>query len=278
VACRTREEAEQAIDKLVPWLAQRGLTLSEEKTRIVHIQDGFDFLGFNVRQYKAPDTKRAGVVLHIKPSRESVQKLRTKLREEWLALRGHRVAEVTKRLNPIIRGWSNYFRCMVSSRTFQSLDHWMYHREVRYVKHMHPNKPMYWCKNRYWGRMNLQKKDNWVFGDKATGIILLKFSWFNIQRHIQVKGTASPDNPALRSYWATRKKTRARELPPSRRKIAHNQGYLCDVCGDSLFNDEELHLHHQEWRTRGGTDHYGNLVYRHLYCHQQIHARGKSKP
>jgi RNA-directed DNA polymerase len=277
ITCITRAEAEAAIDRLTPWLAQRGLTFSEEKTRIVHVQDGFDFLGYNVRRYQAPGTKRAGVVLLTKPSRASVKKLRERLREEWLALRGHNVAEVTHRLNPIIRGWANYFRNGVSSRTFSKLDHWMFLREVRYVRHMHPTKPAYWTKSRYWGRMHSQKEDNWVFGDKDTGRFLLKFQWFNIQRHTLVKGTASPDNPTLRWYWNNRQKLYASELPPWSRKVAQAQANVCGVCGDSLFNGEELQVHHQQWRTRGGTNRYDNLVYRHLYCHQQIHAQGTTQ-
>lgn len=273
VTCTTREEAQQAIDRLIPWLAERGLTLSEEKTRIVHIKDGFDFLGFNIRQYDAPYTKKRGVVLLIKPSRASVATIRTRLRDEWLSMRGHNVAQVTKRLNPIIRGWANYFRIGVSSRTFQALDTWMFHREIRYVRYSHPTKPWKWCKDQYWGSWHHQRNDRWVFGDKRTGAILLKFHWFNIHRHILVKGTASPDDPALFEYWTHRQKQRAQVLSPSQRKIAHRQGYVCEGCGESLLNDEELHIHHEQWRSRGGEDTYENLTLRHLYCHQQIHAR-----
>jgi RNA-directed DNA polymerase len=277
VACTTREEAEQAIDKLTPWLADRGLHLSEAKTRIIHINDGFDFLGFNIRQYTTPGRGRQGVKLLIKPSRDSVRRIRQRLRGEWLSLRGHSVTEVTSRLNPIIRGWANYYRPVVSSKTFKTLDAWMYLRETRYVQHMHPTKPQYWKKSRYWGRMHRQRHDNWVFGDKHTGIVLLKFSWFNIQRHVVIKGTASPDNPALIEYWEERQKRKARSLPPGKQKIAQQQGHVCPVCGDTLFNEEELQVHHQQWRSSGGTDTYENLTLRHMYCHQQIHAQKDSQ-
>jgi RNA-directed DNA polymerase len=275
VTCRTREDGERAIDRLVPWLAERGLTLSEEKTRIVHIKDGFDFLGFNVRQYEDLATKRCGVVLLIKPSRASMQRIRDRLRTEWLALRGHNVREVVTRLNPVIRGWANYFRCGVSSRAFKTLDAWMYRREVRYARHSHPHKSRHWHRHQYWGQLHRQRKDNWVFGDKRTGMVLLKFSWFRIQRHILVKGTASPDDPALKAYWAKRQRHHARGLSPSERKIARRQGYVCPGCGETLFNGEELHTHHEQWRSRGGSNTYPNLTLYHLYCHQQIHAKGR---
>jgi RNA-directed DNA polymerase len=276
VTCTTKEEAERALDLLKPWLAERGLTLSEEKTRIVHIKDGFDFLGFNIRQYDSPYTKRRGEVIHIKPSHDSVNAIRTRLRDEWLALRGHNVQKVTHRLNPIIRGWANYFRIGVSTHTFNALDYWMFFREVRYVRHHHPTKPTYWTRAKYWGKLHHQRNDQWVFGDKQSGHMLLKFSWFSINRHVLVTGTASPDDPRLTEYWANRHKNRARVLSPSHRKIAFRQGYVCDQCGEPLLNEEELHVHHETWRSKGGRDKYDNLTLRHLYCHQQIHARRQS--
>jgi RNA-directed DNA polymerase len=276
VTCTTREEAERVIDRLQPWLEKRGLRLSEEKTRIVHIKDGFDFLGFNLRQYDAPGTKRRGVVLLTKPSRDSVVKIRKRLKDEWLALRGHNVNEVTTRLNPIIRGWANYFRPKVSYKTFQALDEWMFRRELRYVKYRHPNKPWSWQKDRYWGRLHRQKNDNWVFGDTHSGVILLKFSWFNIQRHVMVKDSASPDDPMLSEYWIKRNRDGAKTLSPSRQKMARRQAYVCEVCGDTLFNGEEVETHHRIRRSRGGKPTYENLTLQHLYCHDQSDERNKT--
>ena len=125
VFCETREDAEQSVELLREWLKERGLALSPDKTRIVHLTEGFDFLGFNVRHYKTPQTYKSGWKLLIKPSKESVQKIRTKLRERWLILRGANVRAVLKELNPVIRGWANYFRIGVASEVFHKLDHWM---------------------------------------------------------------------------------------------------------------------------------------------------------
>jgi RNA-directed DNA polymerase len=275
VTCTTREEAERAIERLIPWLAERGLTLSKEKTRIVHIKEGFDFLGFNIRQYDEPYTKRRGIVLLQRPSRDSVLRIRKRLRDEWLALHSHSVKEVIIRLNPIIRGWANYFRTGASSQTFHALDHWMYRREFQYAEYMHPGKSRYWKQARYWGKLHRQRNDYWVFGDKQTGIALLKFSWFSIQRHALVTGTSSPDDPALQEYWSNRQRKAARALPPSHRKIAHRQEYVCETCGEPLVNGEELQVHHEKWRSLGGKNGYENLHLKHLYCHQQIHARRK---
>jgi RNA-directed DNA polymerase len=274
VFCESAQDALLAKDNLQWWLAKRGLTLSEEKTRIVHITEGFDFLGFNVRQHHAPRTTRSGFKLVIKPSRESTSRRRKELRAIWLKLKGHPVNIVLARLNPIIRGWANYFRIASASQTFRKMDNWMHTRSRRYAKHTHPNKPQKWRNDRYWGRLNKEREDNWVFGDKRTGRYLLKFSWFKIMRHILVKGTASPDDPSLQDYWWSRRRVNMRLLSKSDRKLAEDQDWRCPVCGrDLIIDGEELQRHHKKPRCDGGADAQSNRELVHLYCHQQRHAR-----
>jgi len=273
VFCRTKEDAETVIDILKIWLKDRGLELSEEKTQIVHISEGFDFLGFTVRQYADAKTK-TGWKLLITPSKKSQQAFRDKLKPIWLKLKGQPIATVLKTLNPIIRGWVNYFRIGVSKRVFSSLDSWMYVREVRYAKHSHPDKPSKWRKNRYWGKLNLDREDRWVFGDKKHGAFLHKLNWCPIKRHVLVYGKSSPDDPSLKEYWAKRKAAKAKDLTPSKQKIAKKQNFLCPVCGESLFNDEELHVHHVVPKAKEGANTYSNLQLIHLYCHQQVTANG----
>lgn len=274
VFCETQEDAEQAKQTLSNWLEARGLTLSTEKTQVVHLSEGFDFLGFNIRHYKSSLAKSGWKVL-IKPSKKSVQKVRENLRAEWRTLQGAmNVQGILKRLNPIIRGWANYFRTAVASHTFHSLDHWMWQRQVRYTKRKHPNKPWHWKKNRYWGKLNPAREDTWVFGDKETDRYLLKFGWFKIERHVLVRGAASPDDSRLREYWKGREQAKAKNIPPRQRKLAQKQDYVCPQCGTSLFNGEELHVHHRQPKHQGGTDEESNLLLVHLYCHQQIHGRG----
>lgn len=148
----------------------------------------------------------------------------------------------------------------------------MFCREVRYAKRKHPNKNQEWKHSRYWGRLDLERRDRWVFGDKDSGIHLLKFSWFPIRRHTLVKGKASPDNPNLRDYWYQRQQVKTKDLVPSLQKLAQRQQGRCPVCGDSLFNQEELQIHHKRPKCQGGNDSYSNLELVHLYCHQQLHA------
>jgi RNA-directed DNA polymerase len=271
VFCESKEDAEQVKENLTQWLDKRGLSLANEKTRIVHLTEGFDFLGFNIRHYTDSRTN-TGHKLLIKPSKKSVQKIRDKLRIEWFQLLGANVNTIIKKLNPIIRGIANYYRIGVSKVSFKKLDHWMYQREKRYVKHTHPKKKQWWWKKKYFGRLNLKRDDNGVFGDKHSGIYLQKFAWFSIERHIMVKGKNSPDDPCLTEYWAWRHAEKRKDLVPSLQKIAQNQKCVCQVCGESLFNGEELHTHHVIPKSQGGKDTDKNLRLVHLYCHQQIHG------
>src|SRR5204862_1079237 len=96
--CHSQRQAEQIKARLAAWLAPRGLVFNEDKTRIVHLVDGFDFLGFNVRRYQ-------GGKLLIKPSKAAVRRLRERLAVEMRALRGSNAAAVIAKLNPVIRGW-----------------------------------------------------------------------------------------------------------------------------------------------------------------------------
>jgi len=138
---------------------------------------------------------------------------------------------------------------------------------------MHPKKPKDWRHCKYWGRFHLDRLDPWVFGDKHTGGYLLKFSWFPIERHTLVKGRSSPDDPRLNGYWAKRQARSAKDLTFSKQELAKRQKGRCLECGESLFNDEELQVHHLLARSKGGKDNYGNLVLVHLLCHQHIHAK-----
>lgn len=275
VFCETEQEAQTARQDLHNWLTKRGLRLSETKTRIVHLSEGFDFLGFNVRHYRAPKTSRSGWKLLIKPSKASVLNLQDRLKQEWIALQGHNITEVLKRLNPILRGWANYFRIGASKHTFGSLDHWMFKRCVRYTKHTHPNKGRRWRQSRYWGMLNPNRKDRWVFGDKSSGSYLLKLSWTPIVRHVLVKGAASPDDPALHDYWDRRQRRKVEDLPPRLIGLARTQRGRCTHCGASLFNGEALHQHHLHPKAEGGSNERSNLRLVHLYCHQQIHSQRK---
>jgi RNA-directed DNA polymerase len=277
VFCESEEDAARVRDELLPaYLAERGLTLSAEKTRIVHLTEGFDFLGFNVRLYECPKTTKTGYKLLIKPSGESVKEIREKLKAEWIRAIGRRLSgrdATIYRINSIVRGWANYFRVSVAKETFAKLDCWMWNRECRYANQTHPKKHSKWKRKKYFGKMNSKSNDIWVFGDKQTGAYVLKFAWFPIERHVMVKGTSSPDDPDLREYWDRRIKAKAKGLRPSDQKVASNQDYKCPLCGEDLFNGERIEKNRVIPGKEGGTYSYANMQWVHYLCHKQIHGK-----
>jgi len=182
------------------------------------------------------------------------------------------------KINEIIRCWANYHRTAVARKTFEHLDDWMWTKLQKVAKRRHPKKTPGWCRRKYFGRFHPNRRDKWIFGDKQSGIFVLKFGWFNIERHSKIKGDASPDNPELRLYWKQRQgnrdKNRAQaQLTGLKRSVALRQNCRCPICYNSIFNGEEYHLHHRIPKSEGGKDTINNLVYVHLYCHQKIHGK-----
>jgi RNA-directed DNA polymerase len=242
--CYSREQAEEVKARLAAWLAPRGLRFNEDKTKVVHVEEGFSFLGFSIRRY----VNRLGGKLLIKPSQESIKRFRERLSAEMKALRGANASAVIRRLNPIIRGWSAYYRSVVSSRTFAGLDHHMWHLTYRWARRTHPNKSRGWVATRYFDRFNRARRDRWVYGDRVTGAYLTKFSWTKIVRHVPVRGWASVDDPSLADYWAERR--RKRRPPPLDQhtlKLLAAQRDRCPVCGDRLLSADDEPQSPTEW-------------------------------
>jgi RNA-directed DNA polymerase len=272
VFCESEEDARECKRILTEWLATRGLELSAEKTRIVSLEEGFDFLGFNVRRYKVHDRK-SGYKTLIKPSKGSIQKLKNKLKAEWKKLIGRNAIAVIKELNPIIRGWANYFRHGVSAETFENLDNWMFRKTWGWVRRTHPKKSKTWRAKRYYGAHVKGSQYKWRFG--SCGFVLNRFSDFHIDRHIMVKGTYSPDDQKLEAYWETRRSKALKGFTKMLKTLAYRQEGKCLICKESLLNDEELHVHHIVPRKDGGEDKIKNLALVHLFCHQQIHSSNR---
>jgi RNA-directed DNA polymerase len=247
VACaHSREQAEQVKARLAEWLAPRGLVFNEDKTQIVHLTEGFDFLGFNVRRYQN------GKLL-ITPSRAAVKRLRSRLADEMHALRGSNAAAVIAALTPIIRGWAAYYRGVVSSNTFGELDNYAWKLTWRWAKRSHSGKPKRWVAHRYFGRFNKFRNDRWVFGNRAgadeRGSIphLIKFAWTPIVRHQMVTGAASPDDPDLIDYWATRRRRVKPPLDSYNLRLLTRQAGRCPLCRDHLLTTDQPPQSPREW-------------------------------
>jgi RNA-directed DNA polymerase len=227
--CHSRQQAEQVKARLAGWLAPRGLVFNEDKTRITHLdEDGVDFLGFTARRHHGK--------LLIKPGKAAVKRIRARLSAEMKALRGANAEAVLQRLNPIIRGWSAYYRIVVSSKTFDALDDHMWKLTYKWAKFRHPHKPKRWIVKRYFGKFHPARRDRWVFGDRDTGAYLLKFAWAKIVRHTMVKGWASPDDPALAKYWVWRRGRKKPPLDRSRLRALLAQHGRCPLCGGLLLH------------------------------------------
>lgn len=227
--CHSREQAEQVKARLVDWLAPRGLTFNEDKTQLVHVdQDGFDFLGFNVRRYHGK--------LLIKPSKAAMRRIRERLRSTMRNLRGSNVEAVLGAINPIVRGWSAYYRTVVSKKAFNDLDDYMWRLTYKWAKFSHPKKPRHWITSRYYGAFVASRQDRWVFGDRRTGAYLTKFVWTKIVRHQMVKGAASMDDPALVDYWANRRGRKGLSaVDRATLRLLRMQQGRCSSCGELLL-------------------------------------------
>lgn len=250
--CHSRQQAEQVKAQLASWLAPRGLAFNEDKTRIVHLEDGFDFLGFNIRRYRRGHQSSK---LLIKPSLDAVRRIRRRLSQEMRGMRGSNAMTIIVRFNPIIRGWTAYYRNVVSSKTFNVLDNYLWWPTYRWAKHTHPRKSGKWIARRYFGRFNKFRNDRWVFGDPdhrfgTDGDKIahrIKFSWTDITRHVMVKGRASPDDPALRDYWATRRRRIKPPLDSYNLRLLTKQDGRCPLCGGYILTAEQPPQSPREW-------------------------------
>jgi RNA-directed DNA polymerase len=240
VLCHSREQALEVKAALAGWLASRGLAFNEDKTRVVSVDDGFDFLGFNVRRYNDK--------LLIKPSTAAVRRIRHRLRVEMKALRGANASAVLRTINPIVRGWAAYYRAVVSSATFSRLDDYLWKLTFKWARHSHSNKPQRWITQRYFGKFNPARPNQWVFGDRDSGAYIRKFAWTKIVRHQMVKGTSSPDDPALAAYWAER---RRKVTPPpmdsADLRLVKTQQGRCPLCGGLLLHADHEPQSPREW-------------------------------
>ncbi len=225
--------------RLAAWLAPRGLAFNEDKTRVVTLDEGFDFLGFHVRRYRGRPL--------IKPSTAAIRRIRDRLRTELRSLRGHNARAVIRRLNPIIRGWAAYYRTQVSSHTFRALDQYLWQLTYKWALVSHRNRSRPWVFAHYFGRFNRTRQDRWVFGDRASGAYLHRFSWTGIVRHQIVPGTASVDDPVLGDYWTKRRRKAPLPITSTRLRLYQAQNGRCPICKIALLRVDQPPPTPKDW-------------------------------
>lgn len=265
IVCKTEDEALTMYKKLKPYLEKRGLTLAEDKTKITHISEGFDFLGFNLRQYKTNN----GMRLLIKPSKASIKKARETIKNVFIQLRGKPVGDLIAKLN---RGIGNYWSSQVSKKAFSSLDSYTWIKLRKHLKILHPNKSFKWIYKKYFkADCTGVSKDKWILTDPHNNKAqLIKMSWIPIVRHAVVKYRNSPDDANLKEYFEERdKKSFIRDNVFSRRKLAKINNYKCRICKQSLVGEEPLNINQIVPNKLGGDERYDNLELLHKSCQLQ---------
>ena len=260
------------------WLAVMGLELKPSKTKISHTLEthdentGFDFLGFNIRQYrvgkhhgaKSSTRVKLGFKTLIKPSAE---KVKTHLRKLGEIVDSHKSAPqvaLIKRLNPIIRGWSNYYSSVVSAETFSDCDYYFFEKLKRWGYRRHPMKNRTWIMRKYW---HTKKNDNWVFSTREgeNPLKMARHRDTKIVRFVKVKGNRSPYDGDL-IYWSSRLGSHP-EMPAEKAYLLKKQKGRCTYCGLHFQDGDLLETDHIIPKSKGGKDNRDNKQLLHRHCH-----------
>ena len=276
VTGKIREQIEGILPIIQEWLALRGLELNQEKTRIVNIADGFDFLGFNLRHYNGKlliKPQKAKVLAFLKAIGKLIKSMATVTQETLI-----------RKLNPILHGFVNYYRGAVSKETFSYIHHRIWQYLWSWCKRRHQKRRLKWVKNKYFHRI---KGLDWTFccrtedrrGNKKF-LSLYNVASTPIIRHIKVKGDASPFDTKLSEYWENRK-TKQGKITWARGskyyQVANQQNWKCPICGEHLISGEDIETHHITPVKYGGSDDIENLIHLHKACHKQVHILSKFK-
>ena len=274
ITSATREVLENEVKPLIEeFLWERGLTLSPEKTRMTHIDEGLDFLGQNVRKY---DGK-----LLIKPSKANVAAFLNKVRETVKNNKAIRQDRLIKMLNPIIQGWANFHKHVVAKKTFSRADKMIWYCLWQWAKRRHPNKGRRWIGKKYFRSIGSRK---WVFAaqtgerlanGKPQWIRLLNTCDTKIRRHIKIRAEANPFDPKWEEYFEKRYGLKMLDTLKGRKKLIRlwiDQDECCPICTERITTETGWHVHHIVRRVDGGKDGATNLVMLHPNCHNMVHA------
>lgn len=272
----SKELLENEVRPLVEkFLSARGLELSPEKTRITHIDKGFDFLGVNIRKYNGK--------LLIKPSKKNVKACLDKVRKAIKDNKAAKQINLIRLLNPIIKGWANYHKTVTAKDAFNSVDNEIWLSLWQWAKRRHPEKSPVWIKKKYFKPAGNR---NWVFAaddmekfhsnGKPFEIALFRASDIPIKRHIKIKGEANPFDPKFETYFEERSTSKMRAKFKGNKRLLSlwlNQGGNCPLCGQQITDDMKGQLHYINRKVAGGSNNLSNLILTHYTCHREVHDR-----
>jgi RNA-directed DNA polymerase len=258
---------------VAPFLSERGLELSHEKTSITQVDRGFDFLGQTVRRY------HDGKVL-LKPSRRSVKTFLSKIQQTIDKAGSVTAGQLIQRLNQQIKGWTMYHRHAASKRIFTQIDRRLFRLVWHWCLRRHNHKSRTWVKQTYFQRRGNR---HWVF----TGTLFLKGRGYSIQLMeaakvgirdwVKIRSDVNPYDPEWELYLEARQHWKMQQTLAGRERIVYlwkEQEGRCRVCRQLLRLEETAwwHIHHRRWRCHGGADTADNLELLHANCHRQLHA------
>jgi RNA-directed DNA polymerase len=260
------------------WLAEIGLELKPSKTKISHTLNnvegnvGFDFLGFTIRQYplgknqSGKDThgNKLGFKTLVTPSKNKVKLHIQKIGETIANNKASTQTAIIKEVNPIIRGWSNYYSTVVSKDTYSYCDHILYQQLRAWTRRRHPNKNAQWVKTKYW---HPEGNRNWVFSTREghSAYKLLQHSDTKVIRHTKVEGNRSPFDGDL-TYWSSRMGLHP-EMPPEKAFLLKKQKGKCAYCGLHFRDGDLLETDHIIPTSNGGKNSKDNKQLLHRHCH-----------
>jgi RNA-directed DNA polymerase len=261
------------------WLSDIGLELKPSKTRIAHtlnfhndVKPGFDFLGFNIRQfpvgkYNSGKNSRGdllGFKTIIRPNKESQKRHYRKIAEVIDKSRGIKQEILILKLNPIIRGWCNYYSSVVSKKVFSSMWNLTYYKIWKWGLKRHPHKGRKWIRRKYFKTIG---KDRWVFstGEKDSDLKIVKHNSIKIIRYIKVEGEASPYDGNW-VYWSSRMGTHP-EVSTKVASLLKRQKGKCSHCGNYFKDGDSIEVDHIIPKSKGGKDKYDNWQLLHRHCH-----------
>ena len=263
VTAATEDIALEAKELLKNFLDTRGLELSEEKTVVTNINDGFDFLGWTFRKFNGK--------LIIKPSKKSIKVIVSKL-SNTINVRGRAWNQdvLIMKLNEQIRGWTNYHQSVVASEAFAHLDYVLYELLWHWATRRHPKKGKWWISTKYWHRKGNRE---WVFSTEEHELIRVDHT--PIVRHRKVSVTKNPYIDT--EYFVQRKFNQGMDRLTGRFKtIWKNQNGLCFHCGMPLDIRDEREIFHKIPLQTGKTEEISNMAYVHTEC-QRLYAESRSK-
>jgi RNA-directed DNA polymerase len=278
------EVIEQVKQTVSSWLASIGLELKPDKTRITHTliaykgRVGFDFLGFNIRQYRVGKTHSGrtagreliGYKTRIKPSKEAMHRHSQLIKAVTKACISVPQTRLIETLNPIIIGWTAYYSTVESYDAFDKMCCLTFVKLCRWAKRRHTNKSWKWITRKYW-RL---EKGTWEFAP-PDGIPLYRHFQTRKKRYIKVRGNKSPyDGDWV--YWATRRSYQP-GVPKRVATLLKGQAGKCASCGLYFRPDDKLEVDHILPRSQGGRDSYSNLQLLHAHCHHEKSAQQKQQ-